>query len=161
MKEWDEMFRRFGLGDMNDRMDRMLKGFLGSEESAPGAKVWGYTMYRGPDGVPHVREFGTDMGEDVLPEKKEVREPFADVTHEGDGLRIVVELPGVSKEDIDLQTTEKSITVSVDTEGRKYHKTLRLPAEVDADSARAEYNNGILEVLLKTVEPAPKRINIL
>ncbi len=164
MKEWDEMFRRFGMGDMNDRLDRMFKDFLGTDESTPGAKVWGYTMYRGPDGVPHVREFGTGMGEDVLPEKKEgVREPFADVTHEGDELRIVVELPGVSKEDIDLHTTVRSMTVSVDTESRKYHKVLKLPAEVDADSARAEYNNGILEVLLKTAnpEPAPRKINIL
>lgn len=164
MREWDELFRRFGLEDVEDRMDRMFKGFLGTKEGTPGARVWGYTMYRGPDGVPHVREFGSGVGEDALPEKREgVREPFADVTHEGDELRIIVELPGVSKEDIDLQTTERSMTVSVDTEGRKYHKELRLPAEVDQDSARAEYNNGILEVLLKTAdpEPAPRKINIL
>ncbi len=169
MKEWEELFRRFGLGDMEDRLDRLFNEFLGSKEGPPGARVWGYTMYRGPDGVPHVREFGTglgqpDKGSEALPTGKEgVREPFADVCHEGDELRIVVELPGVSKEDIDLQTTERSMTVSVDTESRKYHKALKLPAEVDPESAKAEYNNGILEVLLKTAnpEPAPRKINIL
>ncbi|HIJ00921.1 MAG: hypothetical protein PWQ88_933 [Candidatus Methanomethylophilaceae archaeon] len=164
MSGWDDLFREFE--EMEERLERMFREFISTEGGTPGGRLWGYTMYRGPDGVPHVREFGTEIGSSAeLPlgkTKEGVREPFTDVTHEGNEIRIVVELPGVSKEDIDLQTTPTSMTVSVDSENRKYHKTLKLPTEVDPNSAKAEYNNGILEVVLKTahIEPAPRKVNI-
>jgi len=66
---------------------------------------------------------------------------------------VVAELPGVEKEDIELNATEKELIISVDTERRKYYKCLELPAEVDPKSAKASYRNGILEVRLKKVRP--------
>ncbi|RLI09151.1 Hsp20/alpha crystallin family protein, partial [Candidatus Bathyarchaeota archaeon] len=55
---------------------------------------------------------------------------------------------------IDLSCTERELTISVDTEKRKYFKRLELPAEVDPKSAKASYKNGVLEVRLKKAKPA-------
>jgi HSP20 family protein len=147
---------------MNERFERILKEFM--EGNLPNVKTYGYTMYRGPDGVPHVREFGTGFNETAPASLQEgVREPLADVTVEGDTVRVVVELPGVNKQDIELETTEESMCIRVNTEKRRFQKTVALTTAVDPESARAEYNNGILEVTLhaKNKGVKAKRIDIL
>jgi Molecular chaperone (small heat shock protein) len=85
------------------------------------------------------------------------------VSVENDVVRIVIELPGVQKEDIQLDCTETSVTVSVDTESRKFRKAVPLQTNIDVDSAKAEYNNGILEITVNSKSKAPegKRIDIL
>ena len=150
---WDDMFG--DLGDLRKRFGKMLENF-----GDPGIGVHGYTVYRGPDGVPHVHEFGTGATATVPADG--VREPLTDVCVDGNLVRITVELPGVSKEDIQLEGTETSITVSADTETRKFRKTVSLPSEVDPDSAKAEYNNGILEITVDSKNKAQtsKKIEI-
>ena len=141
---WDDMFR-----DMHEEFERMI-GTLGKSNF----KMNGYTSYTGPDGVPHVHKFGTDMGADIPIDG--IREPLTDVCVDGDLVRIVVELPGVEKKDIQLEGTETSMTVSVDTETRKFRKAVSLPSKVDQDTAKAEYNNGILEVTVESKQKAPE-----
>jgi len=157
---WEDLFG--GFSKMNERFEKMLKELMNG--NMPNVKTYGYTMYRGPDGVPHVREFGTGLNEPApAPLPEGVREPLTDVTVEGDTVRVVVELPGVSKEDIELETTEESMCVRVDTDKRRFQKTVALTTAVDPESAKAEYNNGILEVTLRTKNKGvkSKRIDIL
>jgi len=63
-------------------------------------------------------------------------------------VRVIAELPGVEKEDIDLRATETSLTISAESQHRKYYKELRLPTPVNPKSAKATYRNGVLEVSL-------------
>ena len=142
---WDE------FNEMHKRMERMMDGFTSN------AKTYGFTVRAGPDGVPHMHEFGDDV-----PATDNVREPLTDVSIENDVIRIVVELPGVQKEDIQLDCTETSVTVSVDTESRKFRKAVPLQTNIDVDSAKAEYNNGILEITVNSKNKVPegKRIDI-
>jgi Molecular chaperone (small heat shock protein) len=142
---WDE------FNEMHKRMERMMDGFTSN------AKTYGFTVHVGPDGVPHMHEFGDDV-----PATDNVREPLTDVSVENDVVRIVIELPGVQKEDIQLDCTETSVTVSVDTESRKFRKAVPLQTNIDVDSAMAEYNNGILEITVnsKSKTPEGKRIDI-
>lgn len=121
-----------------------------------GPFVYGYSVKIGPDGKPIVREFGNVRpSTPAFPfqrpkmELKKEREPMVDVLDIGDSIKVVVELPGVEKSDINLDSAEKNMTISVDTEARKYYKKVELPAEIDPDSAKASYTNGILEVELK------------
>ncbi|MEM2896156.1 MAG: archaeal heat shock protein Hsp20 [Candidatus Bathyarchaeia archaeon] len=120
-----------------------------------GPFVYGYSMTIGPDGKPIIREFGnvkpslTKRGLEV----KEEREPLVDTIADEKTVKVIAELPGVDKSDIKLNATEKSLTISVDTEKRKYHKELTLPAEVEPESAKASYKNGVLEVTLNRVKP--------
>ena len=65
---------------------------------------------------------------------------------------MVAELPGVEKEDIKLFGTENSLTISVDSPQRKYHKEIELPVNVEQTQAKSTYKNGVLEVVLKIKE---------
>jgi HSP20 family protein len=140
------------------RMEKMFSEM----EDLPGtdARTYGYTMYRDSDGNRHVKEFGNAAG-DRAPYETEGG-ALADVSLENGIVRAVVEIPGVSKEDILLEGTKSTLSVSADKGGRRFAKTLALPCDVDPDSAKAEYNNGILEVTLTpTVAPdSKKRISI-
>lgn len=69
---------------------------------------------------------------------------------------MVAELPGVEKNDINLQCSENDLTISVDTSQRKYHKTMELPVSVNPDTPKASYKNGVLEVILKRQKPGRK-----
>jgi len=73
---------------------------------------------------------------------------FVDVLDEGDHFLILLELPGVSEEEIKLSVGGSSLTVAVDTARRRYHEQVPLPAGVDADRLSASYRNGILQVRL-------------
>ncbi|MEJ2272893.1 MAG: Hsp20/alpha crystallin family protein [Candidatus Bathyarchaeota archaeon] len=121
-----------------------------------GPFVYGYSMTVGPDGKPKIREFGnikpkTHLGRPHL-DIKDRREPLADVLSSDGEVQVIVELPGVSKDDINLRGTENSLTVSVDTSERKYYKKLDLSIKVDPKSAKSKYTNGVLEVTLKKLD---------
>lgn len=160
---WDDFGRLFenDFEVMNKKLSSMFSDFM----NTPGVQTYGYTMYQGPDGVPHVREFGnTKAGKGLLAGSpaETYMEPICDVQQDGEVVRATFEIPGVAKEDVNLEGTPSSLTVTVDTEKRKFSKTVALPCDVDMDSAEATCNNGILEVTLKTVKPAEtkKKISI-
>jgi HSP20 family protein len=128
----------------------------GSVEKRWGPFVYGYSMTVGPDGKPQIREFGnmkpdSRMGRPHL-DIKDKREPLADLVTTDCEVQVIIELPGVAKDEIKLRGTEDSLTASVDTSERSYYKKLELPARVDPKTAKSKYTNGILEVTLKKLE---------
>ena len=73
----------------------------------------------------------------------------------------MAEIPGVCKEDISLECTGNVLFIRVDTPGKQFTKDLALPCKVDVDSAKAEYNNGLLELTLNVSgQNKGKRISI-
>src|SRR4030067_3709684 len=103
-------------------------------------------MTIGPDGKPQIQEFG-NVKPSLKPEPfgqrrprldvKEEREPLVDVVSTNNEIKVVVELPGVDKQDIKLHGTEKTLTISVDTSKRKYYKEEELPPPVDPKKAQS------------------------
>lgn len=79
----------------------------------------------------------------------EKREPLVDVFDEEDSIRVVAELPGVEKDDINLELAEDLLTIRVDTPTRKYYKEVKLPTAVEKEVVESTYRNAILEVKLK------------
>ncbi|MFB6179724.1 MAG: Hsp20/alpha crystallin family protein [Halorientalis sp.] len=81
------------------------------------------------------------------------RRPTAEThldVHEGtEQIRVVADLPGVTEDGIELRCNERTLTLQADGDGRRYAERVRLPAAVDAESASATYNNGVLEVTLE------------
>ena len=65
-------------------------------------------MKTGPDGKPHISEFGNvkqgrvDGEQSVGPVVKDAREPLVDVMDAEKEIIVIAELPGVEKTDIDL-----------------------------------------------------------
>jgi HSP20 family protein len=147
---FDDEFRR-----VHERMDRMMRDAFKDVDNmdvAPGKSyVYGFSMRTGPDGKPVIEEFGNvpRRGGHELPGE---REPLVDVIDGKEEVSVIAELPGVDKKDIDLKAGERSLSIIVDTDRRKYHKELKLPADVDPDSVKAAYKNGILDVKLKRRE---------
>lgn len=77
------------------------------------------------------------------------REPLIDIIEDDDELKVVAELPGVEKKDIQLFATERTLTINVDAPESTYYKELDLPVGVDESSARSKYRNGVLEIVFK------------
>lgn len=171
--DWFDYFgRRFGFGNdifdefeehfrkmqrwMNQMARDAMSGKLPSPEEG-GPYVYGWSFRVGPDGKPHFQEFGNVPSATGAPRQMiGAREPLVDVI-EGDKIvTITAEVPGVSKEDINLEITDDTVIIKVDKEERKYYKEVALPCEVDADSAKASYQNGVLDIELKKVKPKRK-----
>jgi len=152
-REMTESFK-----DMENQMPRDMVRVRrlpdGSVRREYGPFVYGYSVKISPDGKPIVREFGNmkpgPRGEGELPlNLQDQREPLVDVIDEEDQIKVLAELPGVEKEDIQLYVDEHTLTIKVETTERRYHKELTLPDDIDSSSSRSTYRNGILETVLK------------
>lgn len=69
-----------------------------------------------------------------------------DVYEDNDVVRLVADLPGVDKDDLNLQCDGTTLTITAHTGHRRYDERVRLPATVDEHSADATFNNGVLHV---------------
>jgi len=157
---FDDMFREM-FETMPKNLYREERLPDGSVVRRMGPFVYGYSMTLGPDGKPVIREFGnvkpsrrpTPFGVSKSSlEVKEEREPLIDVISDDSTIRVIAEVPGVDKKDIKLSCSERTLTISVDTEKRKYYKEVELPAEVDPKISKAKYVNGVLEIVLTKVK---------
>jgi HSP20 family protein len=164
---FDDFDREFV--QMREYMDRMFEQAVRAQkEEGKSSKpfVYGFTIRTGPDGIPHIRQFGNTRRSLVNSKEFEEgfgREPLTDVIEDEKGISITAELPGVEKEDVDLDLQGSEIVIKVDTENRKYHKKIELPEDIDPDSITATYKNGVLDVCMKKrtkEEEASKKINI-
>lgn len=110
--------------------------------------VYGFSVRMGLGGTPTVEHFGNIRATDEGPVVAEEREPLVDVFDEGELILVVAELPGVDKDDIQIEVQDDILSLSA-TGARKYTKELLLPSLVDADTMETTYHNGILEVRLR------------
>ncbi|GAB6879752.1 Hsp20/alpha crystallin family protein [Halorubrum gandharaense] len=67
-------------------------------------------------------------------------------------VRLVADLPAVSKEQLSIQCDGDSLTISAASDRREYDETVELPAPVDEHSGSATFNNGVLEVEFDRVD---------
>jgi HSP20 family protein len=83
--------------------------------------------------------------------------PKYEIQDDGDELVIIVEMPGVTKEDIDLNVTENYVDIKAEVNKenfqKRYQVRISLPCEVNPDKAKATYNNGILEITVPKLKP--------
>ncbi len=157
-KRWfDDFFKEFE--EMERMIERMFKEAWTSEEPL----FYGFSVSLGPGGEPEIKTFGnvktTPTGELV----KGAREPFAEVMTDKDKKELIItaEMPGVSKEDIKVNAQEDCVVVKAETAQRKYYKEFPLEVKIDPSTAKATYNNGILEIKAKLKEiPEEKGVNI-
>ena len=115
-----------------------------------GPFVYGYNVTVGPDGKPKVNEFGNFKFETRLGKLhmdiKDKQEPLVDVIDADGEVRVIVELPGVKREQIKLSGTDEILTISVDTDKRKYFKEIELPTKINLKKATSKFKNGVLEI---------------
>ena len=112
------------------------------------------------------------------PQMPKFPETSCDIIDEGKQLRIKMDIPGVKKNEIDLNVTENSIEISAghkeSSEEKKknflrkersevsYYRTLPLPEKVHPGKAKAKLTDGVLDVILPKITPTekPKKLSI-
>lgn len=147
---FDEMQKMFESTNFKEMIEEMLRGGAGPNKRF----IRGFSLNIGPDGKPKLQEFGnrplkTPKGASTISEE---REPLTDIIEGDDDVAVTVEIPGVEKENIDLNVTEDMLEITVDTPQRKYHKRVDLPCDVKPKTTKATYKNGVLDVVIKRKE---------
>ncbi len=95
---------------------------------------------------------------------------------EGD-IHLKVQLPGIKKEDIDIEVSENSIKIKAETKEEKeetekniyrsefrygrFMRTIPLPEEVDCDEAEAKFKDGVLCISVPKTQKEEKEIKKL
>lgn len=129
------------MEDMEKHIQDAVKGSLDRLQSHP--FVSGFSFKLGPEGKPSVQVFGdkllhedgyrTPMNEQILDEKART-------------LKLVVDMPGVEKSDIRVDTTTDTAVIVAEKGARKYKADIALKSDVQQGSGKAEFKNGVLEI---------------
>lgn len=110
-------------------------------------------------------------------DEMEIRGPVVDVFEEKDDIVIKAELPGITKDNIEVNLTDHMLTIKGEKKKEEeikeenyyraeraygsFVRTLELPKDVHSDKIKASFKNGILEVRLpKTEEAKTKEIKV-
>jgi HSP20 family protein len=147
MDDMDRVFEDFGLSRGFGRDFGLGRGLL--------SPFWGNA--------------GTDLWSDVTDGGAALWSPAVEVLEKGDKLVVRAEIPGVSREDVNVDITDDALTIEgerrQESEDRgegfyrsersygRFLRTIPLPEGVNAENAEAKFKDGVLEVTL----PAPKR----
>ncbi len=103
--------------------------------------------------------------------------PVADILENDDAFTIKVELPGLEKDQINLDVKENILTIkgerADDNEVKadkvyrrerfhgKFQRAFTLPSTVDADKIKAEFVDGLLKIIIpKVPKEKPKQITV-
>lgn len=114
---------------------------------------------------------------DAVATKRESFVPGIDIAESDDGFHVTVELPGVKKDDININLEDNQLTISGERkfenkeDGKKYHRvesrygkftrSFMLPDNVDEESISAKYEDGLLKIdIAKSEEKISKKIEI-
>jgi len=176
---FDDMFREFD--EMRREMSRTFseqfknienkvpKDLIKEYETPEGAKVrevgpivYGYSMTIGPDGKPNIQEFGnvksfSGRGSFEQPSLSAEREPLIDISSTDKEVKIVAEMPGISKEKIKIDAYDKYVEIKSEDPDRKYHKQIEVPNYIDVESGKSTFKNGILEITFKKREQIKRK----
>jgi len=156
-KIFDNIDREFSIAEeMLSRMFSTVREGNTQQLESTSPYYYGYQISIGSDGIPHVREFGNGIGPTrralVEHNENEIRQPFVDTSfNEKENTYVITaEMPGLTKEDIKVNVSQQTVTISAERAGKKYRTEIPFDVELDDTSARATYTNGIVELKIKT-----------
>jgi len=101
--------------------------------------------------------------------------PLADVEEGEDAYTVEIELPGVQRDDVDVQLVDRVLTVSGEVKEKErtgilhrrtrrvgqFRYTVTLPGDVDAENVNARLHDGVLSIRVpKSAQAKPRRIAI-
>jgi len=157
-KIFEEMDKEFS--DAEDMLNRLFRTVRQSGPSISSTLpyYYGYQVTVGPDGKPRIREFGNARPSSKgLMEQTNVRQPLVDTNFDEkeNSLTITAEMPGITKQDVKVGVEEGLVTIHAENGDRKYHAELPVEGDLDANTAKATYINGILELRIK-IRESPK-----
>jgi len=115
----------------------------------------------------------SDAGQAAERETREFRLlPAVDIFEDDNAIRVVADVPGVTRESLELEVDNDVLTLKGDIKldmpdkmsatyaevrGSHYYRQFQLGREVDAEGIKAEVRNGVLELLLPKREQHRRR----
>ena len=162
---FEDIFGDDSFEGIEDMINHIIEN-IGIDELPGHPFVYGFSVTHMPGEEPSIREFG-----DIPPYQEteqfrhdihiDERKPLIEVLETEDSVHVIAEVPGIEKEDIQLDATDSAVDLKAFRDDRKYSEHIELPVKVNPKSAEATYKNGVLEVIFKRMEPMKKTtINI-
>lgn len=149
LKDMEEMFERLSTA-MGMSMDNFGQHPF----------VYGFSVTQRSGEEPEIREFGNiPMFEQMETGEKrylDIRKPLIDILESEETVHVIAEMPGIEKENIQLNATDLILDIETLDGNPKYSERVELPVKVDPQSAKATYKNGILEVSFKKLESSSR-----
>jgi HSP20 family molecular chaperone IbpA len=119
--------------------------------------VYGYSISVNTlDGKPIVKQFGnvvrpsspsTTKGNNNQPIILGERKPLTEITYSKDTFKVTAEMPGIAKDHIKTRIHKNQLEISANGDSRKkYYQRIDLPQDVNTDTLKSNYVNGILEI---------------
>jgi HSP20 family protein len=100
--------------------------------------------------------------------QREIRvEPVADVFRDAEGVRLLVDLPGVAEEGLSVQLQDGVLNIEGRAERgggvvRLYQRAFRVDRRIDGEAIEAKVRQGVLTLRLPfRAEAQPRRIQVL
>jgi len=128
------------------------------------------------DIVNSIKEKQEELGKSLSDYTTTFQKPLADVMETENSIIVITDLPGVKKEDIDIDISEDSIDITakfedeIDEEGANYIKkersygetkrSISLPAQINVKEATAKFNDSILTVNLPKLMEEKHKVDI-
>lgn len=101
------------------------------------------------------------MSQTATPETVRTVEPAVDVLENNESLLLVVDLPGVPKDALDVQLHGNALSLKAARSGTAYERTFRLPDTIDQAKIHVALANGVARIELPKQERAkPQRIPV-
>lgn len=114
---------------------------------------------------------------DMVTSSRESFVPSIDISETDNQYLITAELPGMKKEDININIENRRLTISgerkfkeeednktyhrVETHYGSFNRTFQLPGNINEESVSASYDNGLLNITVdKAEDKVRKRIEI-
>ena len=168
-----DLFKAF-----NDDFERDFQN-IDSEYKEEGPITFGYSMRIGPETNyrPEVRQWGNlndyrqksglpqinwPFNQNILPEntsKQIESERFIDILDENEQLKIIVEVPGFTKENLSIEISEEGSVLLLNGKdgNREINEQIKLPSKIVPKETKSTIKNGVLEILSKKQKSSEKR----
>jgi HSP20 family protein len=109
--------------------------------------VHGFNVKIDSEGNARIKEFNGYPGHNK--KYKTEREPVVDVIEDKNDVSVTIEIPGVKKEDVDLNVVDNIFEIKLSNPLNRFHKKIALPCKVKPETTEAVFNNGLLDVVIK------------
>lgn len=131
-----------------DEMD--IKGDIKPDNQHKITGKYGVKIKLGPSGmdnIDNIKDLNTIFNKQESTKKVVV--PVTDIFEEKDSVTIVSELPGVLKEDVELEFDGNAVTLNAARNNTSYSKKITLKFTPDLKSVVESFHNSIYSVVIK------------
>ncbi|NMB80603.1 MAG: Hsp20/alpha crystallin family protein [Ignavibacteria bacterium] len=103
--------------------------------------------------------------------------PRIDISEDENSLNVIAEIPGIKKENLKITLQDNILTIEgekkkeEEAKDKNYYRSERvfgsfkrcftLPTEVDSEKVDAKFEEGILKINIKKLEPKPKNEKVI